>query len=68
MLDKIDEIVPPGVNLNPADGGWPNPGLEPRPRRAAAKAAGQPHRRDDSRRAAAGGLASAGKNASTDEL
>ena len=27
-LDRIDEIVPPGVNLNPADGGWPNPALE----------------------------------------
>ena len=21
VLDRIDEIVPPGVNLNPADGG-----------------------------------------------
>jgi aryl-alcohol dehydrogenase-like predicted oxidoreductase len=28
LLDRIDEIVPPGVNLNPADSGWPNPGLE----------------------------------------
>ena len=33
VLDKIDAIVPPGVNLNPADGGWPNPGLEPAARR-----------------------------------
>ena len=33
ILDRIDEIVPPGVNLNPADGGWPNPGLEPAARR-----------------------------------
>jgi aryl-alcohol dehydrogenase-like predicted oxidoreductase len=33
VLDKIDEIVPPGVNFNPADGGWPNPGLEPAARR-----------------------------------
>ena len=33
VLDRIDEIVPPGVNLNPADGGWPNPGLEPAARR-----------------------------------
>ena len=33
LLDKIDEIVPPGVNLNHADGGWPNPGLEPEARR-----------------------------------
>jgi len=33
VLDKIDEIVPPGVNLNDADGGWPNPGLTPAERR-----------------------------------
>jgi aryl-alcohol dehydrogenase-like predicted oxidoreductase len=33
VLDKIDEIVPPGVNVNPDDGGWPNPGLEPAARR-----------------------------------
>jgi aryl-alcohol dehydrogenase-like predicted oxidoreductase len=33
ILDRIDEIVPPGVNLNPSDGGWPNPGLEPAARR-----------------------------------
>jgi aryl-alcohol dehydrogenase-like predicted oxidoreductase len=33
VLDRIDEIVPPGVNLNPADGGWPNPALEPAARR-----------------------------------
>jgi aryl-alcohol dehydrogenase-like predicted oxidoreductase len=33
LLDKIDEIVPPGVNINVADGGWPNPGLEPAARR-----------------------------------
>jgi aryl-alcohol dehydrogenase-like predicted oxidoreductase len=33
VLDKIDEVVPPGVNLNPADGGWPNPALEPAARR-----------------------------------
>ncbi len=33
VLDRIDEIVPPGVNINPADGGWPNPGLEPAARR-----------------------------------
>jgi hypothetical protein len=30
VLDRIDEIVPPGVNVNPADGGWPhNPWLQP---------------------------------------
>jgi aryl-alcohol dehydrogenase-like predicted oxidoreductase len=33
VLDRIDEIVPPGVNISPADGGWPNPGLEPEARR-----------------------------------
>jgi aryl-alcohol dehydrogenase-like predicted oxidoreductase len=33
VLDKIDEIVPPGVNINPVDGGWPNPALEPEARR-----------------------------------
>jgi aryl-alcohol dehydrogenase-like predicted oxidoreductase len=33
LLDRIDELVPPGVNLNPADGGWQNPALEPAARR-----------------------------------
>jgi aryl-alcohol dehydrogenase-like predicted oxidoreductase len=33
VLDRIDEIVPPGVTINPADGGWPNPALEPAARR-----------------------------------
>ena len=33
LLDRIDEIVPPGTNLNPADGGWSNPALEPAARR-----------------------------------
>ena len=33
LLDKIDEIVPPGVTVNPADRGWPHPGLEPAARR-----------------------------------
>ncbi len=33
VLDRIDEIVPPGVNLNPVDSGWPNPALEPAARR-----------------------------------
>jgi aryl-alcohol dehydrogenase-like predicted oxidoreductase len=33
ILDRIDEIVPPGVNVNPSDGGWPNPALEPAARR-----------------------------------
>ena len=27
VLDAIDEIVPPGTNLNPADSGWTPPWL-----------------------------------------
>jgi aryl-alcohol dehydrogenase-like predicted oxidoreductase len=33
VLDRIDEIVPPGVNVNPTDGGWQNPALEAEARR-----------------------------------
>ncbi len=33
VLDAIDKIVPPGVNLNPADGGYDNPALKPDARR-----------------------------------
>jgi aryl-alcohol dehydrogenase-like predicted oxidoreductase len=33
VLDRIDEIVPPGTNINPADGGWANPALQPAARR-----------------------------------
>jgi aryl-alcohol dehydrogenase-like predicted oxidoreductase len=33
VLDEIDKIVPPGVNLNPADGGYDNPALKPDARR-----------------------------------
>jgi aryl-alcohol dehydrogenase-like predicted oxidoreductase len=33
ILDRIDELVPPGTNVNPADGGYDNPYLEPRARR-----------------------------------
>jgi aryl-alcohol dehydrogenase-like predicted oxidoreductase len=33
LLDRIDEIVPPGTNINPADGGWANPALKPAGRR-----------------------------------
>jgi aryl-alcohol dehydrogenase-like predicted oxidoreductase len=33
VLDRIDEIVPPGRNVNPSDGGWPNPALDPAARR-----------------------------------
>jgi aryl-alcohol dehydrogenase-like predicted oxidoreductase len=29
VLDRIDEIVPPGVDLNPTDAGWDNPALTP---------------------------------------
>jgi aryl-alcohol dehydrogenase-like predicted oxidoreductase len=36
VLDRIDEIVPPGINLNPSDGGWQNPALEPSARRRSA--------------------------------
>jgi aryl-alcohol dehydrogenase-like predicted oxidoreductase len=33
LLDRIDEIVPPGVTISPGDAGWANPGLEPAARR-----------------------------------
>jgi hypothetical protein len=34
VLDRIDEIVPPGTNLNqPGDGGWVPPSLAPAARR-----------------------------------
>ncbi|MDY7102236.1 MAG: aldo/keto reductase [Actinomycetota bacterium] len=33
VLDAIDGIVAPGVDLNPADSGWTPPGLEPAARR-----------------------------------
>jgi len=33
LLDRIDEIVPPGTNVNPVDAGWQNPALEPEARR-----------------------------------
>ncbi|HEX7300514.1 MAG TPA: aldo/keto reductase [Solirubrobacteraceae bacterium] len=33
VLDRIDEIVPPGTNLNPTDGGWQSPWLARRARR-----------------------------------
>ncbi len=35
VLDAIDEIVPPGRNVNPDDGGWTNPALEKAARRRA---------------------------------
>ena len=33
VLDRIDEIVAPGVNVNPDEIGWQNPALEPAARR-----------------------------------
>ncbi len=33
VLNRIDQIVPPGTNLNPADVGWQNPWLAPAARR-----------------------------------
>src|SRR3954470_15283175 len=35
ILDRIDEIVAPGTNVNPADAGWQNPDLAPAARRRA---------------------------------
>jgi aryl-alcohol dehydrogenase-like predicted oxidoreductase len=33
VLDRIDEIVAPGLNLAEGDSGWQNPALEPAARR-----------------------------------
>jgi aryl-alcohol dehydrogenase-like predicted oxidoreductase len=33
LLDRIDEIVPPGTNVNAVDAGWTNPALAPAARR-----------------------------------
>jgi len=33
VLDRIDEIVAPGVTINPADAGWFSPALQPAARR-----------------------------------
>jgi aryl-alcohol dehydrogenase-like predicted oxidoreductase len=33
VLDRIDEIVPPGLTMNPADNGWVSPALESAARR-----------------------------------
>jgi aryl-alcohol dehydrogenase-like predicted oxidoreductase len=33
ILDRIDEIVPPGVTVNPVDNSFANPALEPAARR-----------------------------------
>jgi aryl-alcohol dehydrogenase-like predicted oxidoreductase len=37
LLDRIDDIVPPGTNLNPADAGWASPALQPAARRRQAE-------------------------------
>ena len=33
VLDRIDEIVPPGTTINPAGNGWVSPALQPAARR-----------------------------------
>jgi hypothetical protein len=33
VLDRIDEIMAPGVMINPADNGWVSPALQPAARR-----------------------------------
>jgi aryl-alcohol dehydrogenase-like predicted oxidoreductase len=33
LLDRIDEIVPPGTTINPTDAGWTNPALAAAARR-----------------------------------
>jgi aryl-alcohol dehydrogenase-like predicted oxidoreductase len=33
VLDRIDQIAAPGANVNPADGGWPNPAMDVEARR-----------------------------------
>jgi aryl-alcohol dehydrogenase-like predicted oxidoreductase len=33
VLDQIDEIVPPGITLNPADNGWISAALQASARR-----------------------------------
>ncbi len=33
VLDRIDEIVPPGTTINPVDNSFDNPALRPRARR-----------------------------------
>ncbi|MDQ3934020.1 MAG: aldo/keto reductase [Actinomycetota bacterium] len=45
VLDRIDEIVPPGVDLNPPDVGWDNPALEPEARRRLGKDGRRPRAR-----------------------
>jgi hypothetical protein len=35
VLDRVDEIVAPGITVNPVDNSFPNPALEPAARRRA---------------------------------
>jgi aryl-alcohol dehydrogenase-like predicted oxidoreductase len=35
VLDRVDELVPPGTNVNPGDAGWTSPDLDTRARRRA---------------------------------
>ena len=45
VLDRIDEIVPPGTNLNATDAGWQNPALSPGRAAAVGLARGRRRRR-----------------------
>ena len=51
VLERIDEIVPPGTTINPADSSFNNPALEPAARRrwvGASSARGRPQRTEPS--------------------
>jgi aryl-alcohol dehydrogenase-like predicted oxidoreductase len=39
VLDRIDEIVPPGTTINPIDAGWRPPALEATARRRSSESA-----------------------------
>ena len=41
VLDRIDEIVPPGVTINHADNGWVSPALRLRPAAASRLSTGR---------------------------
>ena len=49
LLDRIDAIVPPGTNVNPADGGWVNPALAPGGAAALGRSRHGPRRNTDAR-------------------
>ena len=44
LLDRIDEIVPPGTNFRAGDDGYDNPALEPQARRRLMAPGGHPGR------------------------